>query len=361
MLFPYVYVHHQIEIMQTYIEFIFYEVWCKAPIGLDFHPDLFDKNLDLKEIMVEFGFYANAAAEGKAFYKAVKTIYELFASLSQPEVEQFKRWFQGNNDLEKVCANTPSTQLARYSDISVQNKALADQLATFFKGLYSESFLNIAVLRKKVGEVDDHYQAFMQANKVGKCPFCGINDLLGEYHSRREAYDHYLPKALYPFNSINFHNLVPCCHHCNSSYKTSKDPAYTPKDPTHAVHRRVVFYPFKRTPHSIDLQITLRHSDIEYLNPTDITLQFGPGTIAQEIDTWKDVYNIEERYRAKLCGENDGKYWLTQVLDEWHEDGKSTSDFLTTLSRQAQSHPYAECNFLKVAFLKACDDLGVLR
>lgn len=97
--------------------------------------------------------------------------------------------------------------------------------------MYSQSLLDLAALRAKIGDIDDHYQTFVQTNKAGKCPFCGINDLLGEYHSKREAYDHYLPKALYPFNSINFRNLVPACHHCNSSYKTSKDPAYTQKTP----------------------------------------------------------------------------------------------------------------------------------
>ena len=44
MLFPYTYVPHQIEKMQAFIDFIFHEVWCKAPIGLDFHADLFDGN-----------------------------------------------------------------------------------------------------------------------------------------------------------------------------------------------------------------------------------------------------------------------------------------------------------------------------
>ena len=28
----------------------------------------------------------------------------------------------------------------------------------------------------------------------------------------------------------------------------------------------------------------------------------------EEIETWKDVYGIEERYKAKCCGESDGKY-----------------------------------------------------
>lgn len=359
MLFPYTYVPHQMEKMQAFIDFIFHEVWCKAPVGLVFHPDLFAGNSDLKEVMSEFGFSAKAAERGKTFYKDVKEIYELFAPLSAQEIDQLKRWYQGNNDLEKVCANDPATQLGRYADIAVNHKNLADQLGFFFKELYSQSLLGLAALRKKIGDIDDHYQAFVQTNKAGKCPFCGINDLLGEYHSKREAYDHYLPKVLYPFNSINFRNLVPACHHCNSSYKTSKDPAYTPKDPARAVHRRAVFYPYKTTPHSIQLQIDLQHSDIDKLTLADITLQFGPAAITQEIDTWKEVYDIEERYKSKLCTESDGKAWLTQVLDEWRELGKDPQDFLKTLAFNTGKRPFTDCNFLKQPFLDACRRKGI--
>ncbi len=361
MLFSYTYVPHQMEKMQTFVDFIFHEVWSKAPIGLVFHPDLFAGNPDIKEVMSEFGFSAKASDRGKTFYKDVKTIYELFATLSSQEIDQFKQWYQGNNDLEKVCANDPATQLARYADIAVAHKKLADQLGTFFKGLYSQSLLDLVVLRDKIGDIDDHYQTFVRTNKAGKCPFCGINDLLSGYHSKREAYDHYLPKALYPFNSINFHNLVPACHHCNSSYKTSKDPAYMPKDPARTVHRRAVFYPYKTAADSIEIQVTLLSSDFANLTPNDIILQFGPAIIAEEIDTWKDVYGIEERYKAKFCGENDGKYWLTQVLDEWKEDGRSPSDFMTTLARQTQNRPYADCNFLRKSFLEACEARGLLQ
>lgn len=360
MLFPYTYVPHKMEKMQSFIDFIFYEVWCKAPVGLVFHPDLFMGNTDLREVMTEFGFSAQAADRGKAFYKDVKAIYELFAPLSAQEIDKFKRWYEGNNDLEKVCANDPTAHLVRYADIAVAHQALSEQLAIFFKGLYSQSLLGLAALREKIGDIDDHYQTFVQTNKAGKCPFCGISDLLGEYHSKREAYDHYLPKALYPFNSINFRNLVPACHHCNSSYKTSKNPAYKPKDPAGAVKRRAVFYPFKTSPHSIELQVVLHQTDMAKLTSADITLQFGPNAITEELDTWKDIYGIEERYKAKLCGEKDGKYWLMQVLDEWKEDGRSPAEFLKTLARQAQKQPYAECNFLKKPFLDACQKIGVL-
>lgn len=359
MLFPYTYVPHQMEKMQAFIDFIFHEVWCKAPVSDNYSLNLFVANPELHELMTAFHYDDSKGAE--FFSGHVQRIYELFSTLNAAQIRQFQQWYLGNNDLEKVCANDPATHLARYSDIAVNHQDIADQLGTFFKGLYSQSLLRLAALRDKIGDIDEHYQTFIQKNKAGKCPFCGINDLLSEYHSKREAYDHYLPKSLYPFNSINFRNLVPACHHCNSSYKTSKDPTYTPKDPARAVQRRAVFYPYKTAPHAIELKITLQHADIERLTPEDIGLQFGPAAVAEEIDTWKDVYGIEERYKAKLCTENDGKAWLMQVLDEWKELGNDPQDFLRTLAFNAQKRPYMDCQFLKKPFFDACEAIGIFK
>lgn len=359
MLFPYTYVPHKIEKMQEFIDFIFFEVWCKAPIGLVFHPNLFEGNLDLKAIMSEFGFSPRAPKRGKRFYKNVQIIYRLFAPLSALEIDQFREWYRGNNDIEKVCANDPSVKIARYADISTNHKEISEQLAIFFKDLYSP-LLKLSYLRSKIGEVDDHYQTFMTANKKGKCPFCGVNDILGANHKKREAYDHYLPKALYPFNSINFKNLVPACHHCNSNYKTSQNPAHRPKDPIGTAQRRAVFYPYTAERYTIEVQVSLQHSDIANLTPADIDLQFGPAILNEKIETWKDVYDIEERYKAKFCGDLDGKYWFVQIWDEWKKDGKKPTDFMKTLERETNDYPYAECNFLKKPFLEACQKTGVL-
>jgi hypothetical protein len=357
MLFPYAYVAHPMEKMQAFIDFIFHEVWCKAPASGPFGLNLFDANPELREVMETF--YYSDAQGADFFYGHTERIYGLFSALTAAQIGLLQQWYQGNNDLEKVCANDPSAPLARYADLAAASQELSEQLATFFKGLYSQSLLDLVALRAKIGDIDDHYKTFVQINTAGKCPFCGINDLLGEYHSKREAYDHYLPKALYPFNSINFKNLVPACHHCNSSYKASKNPAYILKDPAGVAKRRAVFYPYTTTPYAIELQVTLQHADVSKLACADINLQFGPVALGEKIDTWKDVYGIEERYKAKLSAENDGKYWLTQVLDEWREDGRDPADFLTTLERQAQVRPYAECNFLKKPFLDACRQAGL--
>ena len=355
MLFPYTYVPHKMEKMQSFIDFIFFAVWCQAPSKGQYRLELFASNPELFEVMTAFHYDHSKGAE--FFAGHVERIYALCAPLSACQIEQLRLWYRANNDVERVCANDPAISLKRYVDFPAGLKDLRDQLALFFKDLYSH--VDVAALKKWIGNIDDHYQTFVQKNKAGKCPFCGISDLLGEYHSKREAYDHYLPKALYPFNSINFRNLVPACHHCNSSYKTSKDPAYTPKDPARSVHRRAVFYPYKTVAHSIDLQIDLQHADIAKLSPTDVNLKFGPASVAAEIETWKDVYGIEERYRAKLCTEGDGKAWLTQVLDEWKVLGRDPQDFLKTLAFNAQRRPYTDCNFLKKPFLDACQKSGI--
>ena len=102
------------------------------------------------------------------------------------------------------------------------------------------------------------------------------------------------------------------------------------------------------------MEISLNTKDWTNITPDNIDITTGPEAIREEINTWLDVYGILERYKAKCCGENDGKYWIEQVKDEWAKDGRTPEEFLSTLSRQAKSRPFAEANFLKLAFLEGC-------
>lgn len=313
--------------------------------------ELFEGNPELKEVME--AFYYSDAQGADFFYGHAERIHGHFATLTAAQISQFKQWYESNNDIEKACANDPAVQLARYADIAARHQHLCEQLASFFKGLYSQQLLDLAALKNKIGNIDDHYRNFVQINSVGKCPFCGIGDVKGVHHTKRDAYDHYLPKGLYPFNSINFRNLAPACHECNSTYKLAKDPLHS------AAGNRKAFYPYATHGCSIDITINLVNSDIGQVKPGDIELGFGPAGLSEEIDTWKDVYGIEERYKAKCCSDSDGKYWLTQLIDEWQGNDKSPADYLKTLTRQASKNPVADSNFLRKAFLDACDRAGL--
>lgn len=356
MLFSYKYVPHKMDQMQRFINFIFYQVWCRAHKAGVFNLNLFDKNQKLKEVMTSF-FYDHTQG-GDFFYGHVEGIYDLFAGLNRTQIAQLKRWYQANNNIEKICANDPTTLIARYTDIQAVHPALSKQLAVFFKGLYSQQLLDLATLREKIGKIDGHYKAFMGKNKVSKCPFCGISDMLDANHTPREAYDHYLPKKLYPFNSINFRNLVPACHHCNSSYKTSKDPAFTPKDPAGAIERRKVFYPYANHGHRIEVTIELRKPDVDQLEKNDIQLAFGPPMLNEEIETWKDVYGIEERYKAKCCSA-DARDWLEQIRILRDAHGLDPEASLKALQQQTDKDQFANSNFFKKAFLDGCQKAGL--
>lgn len=352
MLFPYTYVPHSMEKMQGFIDFIFFEVWCKAPCNGSFRFELFDGNAELKGLMESFCY--SDTKGGDFFYGHVEGIYRLFAVLNEPQIDQLRQWYRANNDIERVCSNDPAVQIARYEDFKVLHPDLSKELASFFKGLYSQELLGLAALRNKIGQIDEHYEAFKSVNAIDKCPFCGLGHIKGVHHTKREAYDHYLPKASYPFNSINFHNLAPACNECNSSYKLSKDPAHN------AAGRRKAFYPYTADSHKIEIRINLSHSAIDKLTPDDIHLTFGPDVVREEIDTWREVYGIDERFKAKCCDESGGRYWIVKVMDEWQENGRTPSDFMDTLNRLTVRQPLAESNFLQKAFLDGCDRLGLL-
>jgi hypothetical protein len=340
------------EKMQEFIDFIFFEVWCRAPTRGPYNLALYDANPDLSEVMTTFHY---GDSQGADFFSGhVERIYNLFAQLAPAQISQLSAWYQANNDIERVCANVNGTRIVRYADFPATLDNVKEQIAGFFKKLYSH--LDIAALKAKIGDIDDHYESFVKTNRAGKCPFCGINDLFGEYHSKREAYDHYLPKAIYPFNSVNFKNLVPACHQCNSSYKTIKDPAYTPKDPAHLVHRRAAFYPYMSGPHAINIDVELLETDIAKLESANINLTFGPDAINEQIETWKDVYGIEERYKAKLCSP-DAIDWIEQFRILNRRTRFPANNHLDDIEQAA---PYANCNFLKKAFMQECHRIGVL-
>lgn len=347
MLFPYTYVPHSMEKMQGFIDFIFHEVWCKAPFNDRFGLELFDSNPELREVMESF--YYSDKKNADFFYGSVERIYGHFSELNVKQVRRLKWWYVSDNDIERLCRNDSGLYVAHYFDLKNKFPSLANDVHKFFTGLYD---FDAVALRKKTGDIDGHYEAFMRVNTIGKCPFCGLGDLKGLHHTKREAYDHYLPKALYPFNSINFLNLAPACHECNSTYKLSKDPA------KNAAGRRKAFFPYAADAHVTEITVDLNSVDIDKLIPADIQLAFGPSEVGEEIETWKEMYGIDERYKAKCC-DGDAKDWLEQIRIFRDVNDLLPEKSLAMLQQQSAVSPLANSNFLKSAFLEGCQRAGL--
>lgn len=353
MLFPYVFVAHQMDKMQGYIDFIFYEVWCKAD-GKEYDIDvLFAANAELREMITELHTNENRGAD--FFLTGLQQLFEDFKTLTDEQIEKLKLWYRSNNDIEGLCRGNHDLEPATYEDVTAEiSEDFSNHLKAFCKNLYSQRFLSLKSVKDRIGNISGHYHDFTATNIHGKCPFCGISDILTGVHKVRDAYDHYLPKDKYPFNSINFHNLAPTCHTCNSGYKTSKNTLFS-----NAGKRRKAFYPFSSDHYTIELSISINAADWTSLSKNDIQIAAGPASLRDEIATWFAVYGIEERYQLKCCAEHDGMDWIREVVDESSNFDQCPKQYLQGKLKTAENQPWADNNFLRKPFLKACEQHGI--
>ena len=153
------------------------------------------------------------------------------------------------------------------------------------------------------------------------------------------------------------------CNQCNSSYKLQKDPT-TNIDPIcrkTGGTRRKAFYSYAAAAPGIAVTVVLRTQDVTNLVPSEIDLQLAAPGRDEEVEAWKEVFGIEERYKAKLCGKNDGKAWLAKILDERANIGLTKEQMLDYEFNAADQSPFADANFLKKPFLIACKDAKIIR
>jgi hypothetical protein len=291
----------------------------------------------------------------------IRTIYEMFRTqLSAQQRRQVSDWYDHNNDIEALCGCKPNKEPATYTDIRAINGDLEPVLKTFCKSLFTD-VIHLKAVTSRIGGIADHYQAFVNENSEGKCPYCGYGDIKGLHHTKREAYDHYLPKGTYPFNSVNFRNLAPMCSECNSTYKLQKDPARNidPISRKTGGTRRKAFYSYATAAADITVNVILHTTDVTNLVPDDIKLEIAAPGHDEEVEAWKDVFGIEERYKAKCCANNDGKAWLVQVIDEAANVSLTPKEMLAAKRKSAAAKPYVDANFLKMPFLAACENAKI--
>ncbi|HYF68751.1 MAG TPA: hypothetical protein VD884_11475 [Ohtaekwangia sp.] len=214
-----------------------------------------------------------------------------------------------------------------------------------------------------------HYKKFIEENfdgHEGICPFCGLSSIKGNDHSKLEAYDHFIPKGTYPFNSINFKNLAPMCHECNSSYKLELNPVANIDPLTKGTVRRKAFYPYSKVYWKIEIAIELKNPDLKSLQKEEIEIVPKCISREEEIESWMDAFGIEERYRAKLLGKHAGKKWYNDLKDGIHNarkilknDGLTQEMWYDLLINKCNEDLLSDCSFLKKPFYEECVRLKI--
>lgn len=220
-----------------------------------------------------------------------KIIYDHVWSLSNDERQDFCQSIIKSNEIENICNGT-------YTPRAFSNNPTGIDciLKKMFSDLY-DNVLDGKPFRENANTtLREHFNQFSDKNfNHTLCPVCGIGELKKSHDKTREQYDHYLPKSLYPFSSVNFYNLVICCKECNSlDVKADKDILALPT--------RKVFFPYDRNHKDIRLSVVVKNynSKIEEIE-WEMLFSTEDNKI-EEIESWKSIYSIDSRYKGYIKG-----------------------------------------------------------
>lgn len=337
MLFPYELISHDVEKLHKFISHTVLEVWGKAK-----------GSFDITELDADFQPIVESIGKNKKDYlkKPIVEIYDIFASLSKRDRKYIIQAFEVNNNIKGLCEGKVTPVF--YEDIAKIHVILAEKLKKFCEDLYKHVISN-GVFCKTYKSINDFYREFVRVNSKGKCPFCGLADIKSELLSKRDAFDHYFPKAKIPFNSINVENLAPACATCNTSYKQAAVPSLNKKG-----KKRKSFFPYSDK-HSVP-KIKIKINSLDPIDPkkNDIKIEITSLTLQEEVDTWMEMYGIEERYNDKCCSP-DSKLWLQLIIDDSQNYGIDPKIVYKNCKRNRKNNPWEGYNFLRIPFLDGCN------
>jgi hypothetical protein len=353
MLFPYAYVSHGMERMQSFIDHVFHHVWCAAP-GAEYSIDLFSGMPELYAVMDVLDREDKAGVDkgaGAYFYRHVNSIFNQFKALSPQEVEAYRDMYERNNDIESLCVGEKNP--VRYAE--GPGGPLWEEIESFFSKLYRSGFVGLSMVKKAIGtDLRTHYKQLMKENRPPSCPFCGLLPIDTEHDPTRDAYDHYLPCSKYPFNSVNLKNLAPACGKCNSGNKGDSDPLAAADGTS-----RKAFYPYSAAKYAISIQVDIASHRWNGIEPEEMSIALACEGHDQEVETWDALYRVRQRYAAKTSSPSGAAHWVNRVLNEHMNYGRSVREMLEAELSTAGNAPWIEANFLRCAVLEGFDRAGL--
>jgi hypothetical protein len=328
MLYAYKPINHKLKEVQKLIEFIVLEVWCK-PNCQRCKTRLND---ELKALYDEHDW----------FRKKVNKIYKVCKDdLTVQDITDFKNAFENNNQIERLCNGT---LIPIY--INTLHVKLRKPLKNFFSELYTK-FLGWALICNNYKKKKDYYDELISKNNFTECPCCGFGDIKTDYSDGHSPFDHYLPQKYYPFSTINFDNLVPMCHICNSDNKGEKDIIK---------NGQVVFYPFANAHPAINvlvdfeaskLPLLINKSGIDKLPKGYFKIDFNVTTV--EIESWNKIFKIRNRYSGKISDYRVS--WFNDVREMFRDVDVNTPTATHAIDKVIKHDSKKHLGFIKSAYL----------
>lgn len=236
-------------------------------------------------------FYDIVIRHPKIVKKQLVAIYNIFRRLDQNTRSLICSQIRNSNNIELICAGG-------YAPVSLSNevRGLKKLLRDFFINLYEQVLDGNAYRAKYHTTLLDHFNEFRRVNKnITLCPTCGIGELKMAESRTRDQYDHFLPKSLYPFSAVNFENLVLSCKECNSFDAKGENDTIT-------LSTGRLFYPFDFNHSQLSVSFAIATDNPKPENIVWNISFVSPAGKNDEIQSWKNIYDIDKRYQDFVKG-----------------------------------------------------------
>jgi hypothetical protein len=313
---------HDIFVYQKHIKHLVCDVWCNAKVGVncqDLLTDEFEK-IYLKRDWVKEG---------------VDEIFELCKPLTEDERVLIKEAFVINNDIDRLCE-----ALEKPRELNTLAAVVEDKIKPLLIKFYSD----LIGAAKKL----DYYNSLIKHNGDFKfCLCCGLIPVESATSHYREDNDHYLPKAEYPFASVNFQNLPPLCSKCNKKCKSTKNPFE---------NNRRSFYAFKPLDNEFEIIVTITAANsTSYLalKENEVTLTFNNDP--EKVETWNWLFEINTRYTEEVTQFSKTELRILAnrfKRNDERKKGETYEQILKDAIADYEIDKYDDRKFLKKSFLK---------
>jgi hypothetical protein len=316
---------HPIFYLHNQLQHLVCQVWCNASDYNDC-AELLDDNFKLI-----YDSYPWLKAD-------IDAIYEKCKLLTAEQRDEITKAFNINNRIEELC-NGELTPV--YLD--ALPSVVKDDMKPLLVNFYNTVIDYVSVPGNKL----DYYNRLQEQNKYKNCPCCGLSPIESAESHFREDNDHYLPKADFPFATVNFNNLVPLCSKCNKKCKSTKNPFEA---------GRISFYPFDTNHNPINIEINIVSSeslDYSKLKNDDIQVEFDNDI--DKTETWDWLFKIKERYieEIKDFSKTELRIIANRLLKNKNRPSGSTyEEIINDLIDDYQIDRFGDRKFLKKPFLE---------
>jgi hypothetical protein len=286
---------HQIENLHKYLDYFFVRLFGEVSLtyqhNIHIHPDFLEC---INEYTVQLD-------------DKLRAIFDAYKLLKKRDKNKVKSAYQKNNDIAAVCKK--SVAPIKYGELPL---TIRTPIESLYDNLWGDNkILGYSKVVEKCGTLKQHFTNFRELNEFCVCPFCGLESLICKSDDGKDDYDHYLPKSKYPFISVNFNNLLPMCHKCNSKSKGQDDTPYS-KNP---IRQRTLYFPLDDNTPNHEIKINIDSQDYDLSNPITWKLNFlcKPSYNINKSQSWQEVFKVEKRYKSILADESHiWKGWIIE-------------------------------------------------